>query len=110
MAQVQFGGSWYQTIKQAAAAWAATALPDMGVIEPGEVARDAAQTLEAYWAGEAEKIGDIAPEGVDEAGWRAACVDALEDRILEARERAADARAAQAHQDQADADEGAIED
>lgn len=51
MAQVQFAGSWFSTLGQAAAAWAETALPDASVFgadeNPGSAATDpraAAQT------------------------------------------------------------------
>ena len=47
--QIKFAGSWYGTMGQAAAAWAATALPDTSAIERSEDASDAADTLEVYW-------------------------------------------------------------
>ena len=81
MSQVQFAGSWYLTTARAAAAWAETALPDVSVIGAKEDASEAASATEAYWWGEAQKIGEGAPEDVSESEWRAACRKALVTKI-----------------------------
>lgn len=84
--QVQFGGSWYGTIGQAAKAWAETALPDTSVVSIDENAADAAQGLESFWWDEALKIEtEPQPEGTDTEMWRRCCRAALIDRIEDAR-------------------------
>ena len=85
MSQVQFDGSWFSTMGQAARAWADTALPDTNAIGSDEDAEQAAEGLEAFWWGEAQKIGEGAPEVVGEEEWRAACRAALVSRIGQAR-------------------------
>ena len=79
--QVQFAGSNFNGIGAAATAWAATALPDTSVIGAGEDAAVAASDLEAYWWGEAARIGEGAPDDVDADEWRAACRVKLSERI-----------------------------
>jgi len=85
MSQIQFAGSWYLTIARAAAAWAETALPDTSVVGADEEPATVAQTLEAFWWGEALKIGEAQPEGASEDAWRANCRAALVSRIERAR-------------------------
>jgi hypothetical protein len=86
MAQIEFGGSWYLTVVQAARAWAATALPDASVIGRGENPIEAATELERFCCDELTKVGiDIHPEGTDVLTWRQACRRALADRIVESR-------------------------
>lgn len=78
MSRVEYGGSWYQTIRQAARAWAAGALPDVSVIGNDETTWEAAEELEAFWWAEADRIGEAAPpHGVDVEEWRAECRLAL---------------------------------
>ncbi len=79
--RVEFGGSWFRTVREAATVWADSALPDVSMIEAGEDAGKAAADLEDYCWGEAQKIGEGAPENVDEDEWREACRAALVDRI-----------------------------
>jgi hypothetical protein len=86
MDQVEFGGSLYRTLGEAARAWAATALPDTTVIAPGEDATAAAAELEAFWHGEATRLPEpYAPDSVDEQAWREACRCALVARVTKAR-------------------------
>lgn len=88
MAQVQFAGSWYNTVGEAARAWAETALPDVTVIGADENAADAAQALEAFWWAEALKVeAEPQPEGTDAELWRRCCRAALIDRIEDSRAR-----------------------
>lgn len=84
--RIKFAGSWYGTMGQAAAAWAATALPDTSVIERSEDASDAADTLEVYWWNEARRIGEGSPDDVDADEWRDACRKALVERIETSRQ------------------------
>ena len=82
MAQVQFGGSWYQTVGQAAKACAATMLPDTSVIESGEDVQKAATELEEFCFTEATRAGvETTPEGVEEYDWRSAVRVAIYERI-----------------------------
>lgn len=81
MQQVQFAGSWHSGMSAAAAAWAETALPEPGVVDPGEDPGQVAEALEAYWWGEAQRIGEGAPDDVNEAEWRASCRSKLIERI-----------------------------
>ncbi len=81
MMQVRFGGSWYSSMNAAARAWAATALPDVSALEPGAKPAEFAEDLEAFWWGEAQKIGEGAPEDLGEHEWRGACRAALLERI-----------------------------
>lgn len=85
MQQIRFAGSIYQGLGAAAAAWAATALPDTSVIGDEEDPGEAAQELEAFWWGEALKLGEGAPEDVSETAWRDACRMKLVERIETAR-------------------------
>ena len=79
--QFQYAGSWHGTMRDAAKAWAGTALPDTSAIERSEDAGDAADSLEVYWWNEAVRAGLGAPEDVDAEEWRAACRAALVERI-----------------------------
>ena len=81
MQQFKFAGSWYNGIHAAAAAWADTALPDPSVVGDDEDAGAASDALESFWWGEAQKIGEGAPNGVDANEWRTACREALVERI-----------------------------
>jgi len=76
------------SMKQAARAWAATALPDARVLGADEDIVGAAHRLEAFWWDEAQKIGEGAPAGVHDDDWRAECLEALVIRIRESRRRA----------------------
>jgi hypothetical protein len=84
MQSIQFAGSWYKGIG-AAAAWAATALPDTSVVTDEEDPGVAAENLEAFWWGEAAKIGEGAPEGVSVHEWRFVCRMKLVERIERSR-------------------------
>ena len=85
MVQTTFAGSHYPTVAQAARAWAETALPDVSVIDREESAVTVATDLEAFWWGEAQKIGEGAPEGPTEQEWRNECRAALRERITKSR-------------------------
>ena len=81
-----YGGMSFDTEKQAARAYAATALPDTDVIPVGEDAAKAAQELEAFWTSEVKQSQGLdVPEGLTEDVWRALCREALEARILDSR-------------------------
>ena len=88
MSQIQYAGSLFSFLSSAAAQWAVDALPDTSVIEASENPESAARELEAHWWGEAQKIGEGAPEGVDEDDWRDACRTALVRRIEASRKAA----------------------
>jgi hypothetical protein len=82
MSRILFAGSWWTTLGAAAAAYAATVLPEPAVIEPHEDADAVALDLIAYWTGEAQKIGeDVTPEGAEPAEWEEACHRAIVERI-----------------------------
>lgn len=81
MIQTIFAGSHYPTVAQAARAWAETALPDVSVLDADESADLVASELEAFWWGEAQKIGEGAPEGPTEQEWRNECRAALRARV-----------------------------
>lgn len=85
MNQVQYGGSWYLTVSLAAKAWACTALPDVCVIGADEDAEEAARGLEDFWWTENQKVDQCTPDGVEEDVWRAACREALTERIEKSR-------------------------
>lgn len=85
--QIEYAGSLYTTMRDAANRWAETALPDTRVIGRKEAAEEAARGLESFWWNEAQKSGEGAPEDTDEEDWREACRDALVRRIDRSRER-----------------------
>jgi hypothetical protein len=85
MSQVEFGGSLFSSLATAAKAWAGTALPDLLVVDPSESAAKVAEELEGFWWAESAKVGQGAPEDVEEAVWREACRAALVERIESAR-------------------------
>ena len=81
-----YNGSHYQTTRLAAAAWAASVLPELDVLGPEEIPAKAAAELEAFCCAEGEQCGDNEPptcdgEPLDVTEWRAACVQALVRRI-----------------------------
>ena len=84
-------GSFHNTIRQCARAYASTALPDLSVVEADADARTVALDLEAFWYEEGKRIGEceIPTHGddpaVDEDTWRTLCREALEARIIESR-------------------------
>ena len=86
--QIEYAGSLFSTMRDAADRWAVDALPDTSVIERSEAVKDAADTLEVYWWNEAKRAGGGAPDGVDEDDWREACRAALVRRIQCSREAA----------------------
>lgn len=88
MQQIQFAGSWYQGLGAATAAWAETALPDVSVVGADEDPGVVAEQLEGFWWGEAQKIGEGAPENVNEEEWRRGCRSKLVERIERSRKAA----------------------
>ncbi len=83
---IQFAGTWFNTVRDAADHWAGMALPDVSVISEQEDACKAACDLEEYCWNEAVKSSqNNVPEGVDEDEWRAICRERLEKRILKHR-------------------------
>lgn len=87
---IKYAGSLFSFLSFAASRWAVDALPDTSVIEASESPESAARELEAHWWGEAQKIGEGAPKGVDEHDWRAECREALVRRIEASRAKVAD--------------------
>lgn len=81
MSQIKILGSLFSSLRDAAAAWAAAALPDVSVLNADEQPATVARDLEAFWWGEAQKIDGGTPDDVDEETWREACRAALVDRI-----------------------------
>ena len=86
MSRIEYGGSHFNSMRNAAARWAVDALPDTNVVGREEDAEDVADSLEVYWWNEAARAGHGAPEGVDADDWRAACRKALAERIERSRE------------------------
>lgn len=67
--------------------FAVAALPDVSVIDAGEDAAAAARDLVAYWEREASAIGETLSNcAADQlSAYRAACVEAVADRIRASR-------------------------
>lgn len=58
---IKYNGTFYQSERQAANAWACTALPDPSVVGAEEDAEVSAADLVTYWRDEAAKIGERLP-------------------------------------------------
>lgn len=83
MESIRIAGNLFSGMRDAAAAWADTALPDARAIGASEDVYEAAKGVEAFWW--ADRNG-VAPEGVEDVGrWRTMCRRALVQKIEAAR-------------------------
>ncbi len=94
---IKYGGSFYQTLRQAAKACAADMLPETDVVSREENTDEAARELEGFcWSQQCSLYGepptvfaedDYGPEGESVSTWRKLVREELEVRINASRPR-----------------------